>query len=95
MKSITITLLTLPNGKLSVRTDGPLPCVGKPVTASQALHMDLMAVCARQVQDIRYGNAVVPLVALAHEMVSPEGYGHCLPPDAHAYVRRILEGAAT
>lgn len=95
MKSITITLLTLPNGTLSVRTDGAPPTVGQQLTASESLHLELMNVCARQVKNLRYGPDTVPLIALAKEMIDREGFGHCLPKEAHAYVRRILEGATT
>ena len=94
MKSLTITLLTLPNGTLSVRTDGDRPAVGHVLTASQALHLDLMRLCAKHTADVQYGPATVPLIALACEMVDREGYGHCLPADAHGYVQRILDGGA-
>lgn len=95
MKSLTITLLTLPNGSLSVRTDGAPPTVGQHLTASESLHLELMNVCARQVKNLQYGPDTVPLIALAKEMIDREGFGHCLPSDAHAYVRRILEGSAS
>lgn len=93
MKSITITILTLPSGIVSVRTEGTKPEVGRALTQAEALHVEIMHSCSRAADEVRYGADTVPLIACVRELISAEGYGHGLPPEARQYASRILAGS--
>jgi len=90
MASITLTLVDLPGGHVSVRTDADAPSVGRGITPGQALAMELLGTAFKRGAEVVYDPQQVPTVALALELLDPEGLGHAVTRELRDRARRAL-----
>lgn len=90
MATITITLIDEPNYGVSVRTDAERPSVGRGVTPAEALALELLGTSFRRGAEVLYDRHQVPLVALALELIDPDGFGHAIPREILERARRAL-----
>lgn len=90
MAHITLTLSDADGYRVRVATDADTPAVGRPLTPAESLALDLIAAAARQRADVQYDAGSIPLVALALDLISPDGYGWQLPPELHARIKAVL-----
>ena len=90
MASITITLIDLEGGHVSVRTDADRPMIGKGVTPAQALSMELLGTAFKRGAEVLYDAQSVPAVALALDLLDVDGLAHAVPPEVRDRARRAL-----
>jgi len=90
LASITITLIDLPNSHVTVRTDADKPAVGVGVTPAQAIAMELLGTALRRGSEVVYDAHQVPAIALAHELLDPEGLGFAVTGEVRERARRVL-----
>lgn len=90
MATITITLSDLPNSHVSVCTDAEKPTVGHGVTPAQAIAMELLGTAFRRGSTVIYDAHQVPAIALALELLDPDGFGHAVTPEVRDRARRVL-----
>lgn len=90
MASITITLTDQAAYRVHVATDADQPVVGRGVTPAESLAIDLLASALKAGATVAYDAQQVPLVALALDILSPEMYGHAVPPELHRRTRTVL-----
>ncbi|MDR6521803.1 hypothetical protein J2789_004493 [Variovorax paradoxus] len=90
MATTTITLIDLADGQVSVRTDADRPMIGRGITPAQALAMELLGTSFKRGAEVLYDAQSVPAVALALELLDPEGLGHAVPGEVHDRARRAL-----
>ena len=90
MASITITLIDRPDGTVSVCTDGSPPLVGQGVSHSQALAMELLGTAFKRGAEVVYDAHQVPAIALALELLDPEGLGFAVNREVRDRARLAL-----
>ncbi len=90
MATITITLIDSPQGHVSVRTDADRPMIGQGVTPAQALAMEVLGTAFKRGAEVIYDAQQVPAVALALELLDPEGLGHAVTRELRDRARRAL-----
>jgi hypothetical protein len=90
MATITITLIDCPDGHVSVRTDADRPMIGKGITPGQALAMELLGTAFKRGGEVVYDPTQVPAIALALELLDPEGLGHAVTRELRDRARRAL-----
>lgn len=90
MASITITLTDRPDGTVRVCTDGSPPLIGQGISHSQALAMELLGTAFRRQAEVVYDAHQVPAIALAREMLNPEGLGFAVTPEVRDRARDVL-----
>ena len=90
MASITLTLIDLESGHVSVRTDALRPQVGTGVTPAQALAMELLGTSFKRGADVLYDAQAVPTIALALDLLDADGLAHAVPPEVRDQARRAL-----
>lgn len=90
MAAITITISDRAHEPVMVATDADRPQVGRPVSPAEALAMLLLGNAMRQGATVAYSPDAVPLVALALDLMSPEGYGHAVPLEVRQHAKRAL-----
>lgn len=90
MASITVTITDLANYGIQVTTDADRPMIGRSITPAEGLAMELLGTSFKNGATVVYDAAQVPLVALALDLISPEGYGHEIPLEVRQRVKRVL-----
>ncbi len=90
MSSITITLIDLHGGHVSVRTDAAEPQVGAGLTPAQAVAMELLGTALKRGAEVVYDANQVPAIALALELLDPDGFGFAVPLEVRSRARRAL-----
>ncbi|WP_137860772.1 hypothetical protein [Variovorax sp. 3P27G3] len=90
MASITITLIDLDGGHVSVRTDANRPQIGTGVTPAQGLAMELLGTSFKRGAEVLYDAQSVPAIALALELLDAEGFAHSVPLEVRDRARRAL-----
>lgn len=90
MASITITITDLANYGMQVTTDADRPVIGRGVTPAEALAMELLGTSFKNGATVIYDAGQVPLVSLALDLISPEGYGHDIPLEVRRRAKEVL-----
>lgn len=90
MATITITIVDLPDSGVSVRTDADRPMVGRGVTLAEALAMELLGTAFKRNAEVVYDPRQVPAIALALELLDPEGYGFAVTAEVRNRARDVL-----
>ncbi|MBB1601255.1 hypothetical protein [Variovorax sp. UMC13] len=90
MASITITIVDLPHGHVSVRTDADRPIVGVGITLAQGLAMELLGTAFKRGAEVIYDPAEVPLVALALDLLHVEQFGLAVTQEIRDRAKRAL-----
>jgi hypothetical protein len=90
MASLTITLIDLAGGLVSVRTDARAPTVGRGLTPAEAIAMELLGTSFKRGCEVIYDPHQVPVVALALDLLDPEGLGHAVTRELRDRARRAL-----
>jgi hypothetical protein len=90
MAIITITLIDLPDGTVRVCTDGSPPLVGQGLCHSQALAMELLGTAFKRRAEVVYDPHQVPAIALALELLDPEGLGFAVNKEIRDRARLAL-----
>lgn len=88
--TVTITLMQDAHGNVRVCTDLPQPAMGAPLSPAQALGLDLITHCRHQRHQVVHGAEHVPALALALDLISPEGYGWAVNEEVHNHARAVL-----
>lgn len=89
-KTLTIHIIDLPGGGVSVHTNAATPHVGQRHTPASALAMDLLTQCVHRASDVRNWGRDDPAYALAAELLDPEGFFHAVTPEVRDAARRVL-----
>ncbi len=89
-KTITIHLTDLPGGGVTVHTTAGQPIPGARLSPAQALATDLLNECGHRASDVRYWQGKDPAMALMHELVDPEGFGHSVTPEVRRRASQVL-----
>lgn len=87
---VTITLIDLGDGRVSVRTDADRPTIGQRVSPAQSLAMELLGTSFKRGAEVLYDAQSVPVVALALDLVDAEGLGHAVSGEVRARASRAL-----
>lgn len=90
MATITITIVDLPDGSVSVRTDAERPLVGRGVTVAEALAMELLGTAFKRNAEVVYDPHQVPAISLALELLDPEGLGFSVTAEVRNRARDVL-----
>lgn len=90
MASITFTISDRAHEPVIVATDADRPQVGRPVTPAESLTLMLLAIARREGAAVEHNPDAVPLVALALDLMSPEGFGHAVPLEVRQRAKRAL-----
>lgn len=92
MKTITIVLTDLPQGKgVTVQTDTGAPRIGQPCTPAESLAMDLLRTCKAQASAVQYGTPSATLAGeLLKDLLHPEALGHAVTPEVRDRARLCL-----
>lgn len=95
MASITITISDLPYSHVQVSTDADRPVVGRGVTPAQGLALELLGTAFKRGHQVVYDSQQVPAIALALELLDPEGFGFTVAPEVRDRARIALGRQAT
>lgn len=90
MATITITITDLAAAHVSVCTDASPPAVGRGVTPAEALAMELLGTAFRRGAHVVYDKHQVPAIALALELLDPEGLGFAVTAEVRDRARVAL-----
>lgn len=90
MASLTITITDLPAGHVSVCTDASPPMIGCGVTPAEALAMELLGTAYKRGAHVVYDKHQVPAIALALELLNPEGLGFAVTSEVRDRAREVL-----
>mgnify|MGYP003576761024 FL=1 len=90
MATINITLIDRPDGTVRVCTDGSPPLVGQGVSHSQALAMELLGTAFKRGAEVVYDAHQGPAIALALELLDPEGLGFAVTSEVRDRAREAL-----
>lgn len=90
MATITITLIDLPHAHVSVRTDAGRPTIGQGVTPAEALAMELLGTTFKRGAEVVYDARQVPALALARDLLDPDGFGFSVTNEVHDRARDVL-----
>lgn len=90
MASITITLTDLPEAQVQISTDAERPVVGSGVSPAGAIAMELLGTAFKRGCHVIYDAKEVPLIALALELIDPDGFGFSVTQEVRDRARRVL-----
>ncbi|MBO9647387.1 MAG: hypothetical protein J7605_02670 [Variovorax sp.] len=90
MPSITITITDLADAEIRVTTDAQAPTVGTAVSPAQAIAMELLGIAFKRGCFVVYDAKRVPAIALALELLDPEGLGFAVTPEVRDRARVVL-----
>jgi hypothetical protein len=90
MATITITLVDCADGLVSVHTDASPPRIGEGVSQAQGLAMDLLSTASKRRAAVVYDANRIPALALAREMLNPEGLGFAVTAEVRDRARDVL-----
>lgn len=90
MATITITITDLAAAHVSVCTDASPPAVGRGVTPAEALAMELLGTAFKRGAYVIYDKHQVPAIALALELLDPEGLGFAVTSEVRDRAREVL-----
>lgn len=80
---IHISIIQRPDGRVEVVTNEPAPAIGRAVAPAQSLAMDVLRLCMRQANEVRFHPDEPPLLKFARRFLNPEDLGYSVNP----YVR--------
>ncbi len=86
----TIHITDLPGGGVMVHTTAGSPLPGQRLTPAQALATDLLSQCAHRASDVRYWHGKDKALALAQELVDPEGFAHSISAEVFKRAAQLL-----
>ena len=78
------------HGNVLVATSASPPVAGAHTTPAQALALEMLTICARRHVAVCHGPRHIPALALAMDIVSPEGYGWAATSGARDHARDVL-----
>lgn len=90
MATITLTIKDLAAGHVSVCTDANPPAVGRGVTPAEAIAMELLGTAFKRGGHVVYDKHQVPAIALALELLNPEGLGFAVTSEVRDRAREAL-----
>lgn len=88
--TITIHISDTAGGGVTVLTTAGTPQPGQRLTPAEALATDVLSSCTRRASEMRYWQGQDPALALARELLDPEGFGHAVPREVRLRAAAVL-----